>query len=118
MVTIEQKICQKCKVEKPIDSFGIRKATEDGHNPVCLECRRDYFRKRRIKQAKKTRIPGSKPKTDTEKIQEPAQKKTTVQHEESAEAQLIMAFKKTTIKSFIKDDLIPMLERAIEERFA
>jgi hypothetical protein len=113
----QTKICQKCKVEKPIDDFGIRRSADDGHNPVCLECRRKYYQEFRTKQAKKTKVPGLKPKTDKSKASEPPQKKTIAQPEEMAETQFIKAFKKDTIKTFIRNNLIPILERALEEEF-
>jgi hypothetical protein len=33
------KVCSKCKVDKPLDSFGKRKASKDGLQHSCKECR-------------------------------------------------------------------------------
>lgn len=113
----QTKTCQKCKVEKPIDEFGIRRSADDGHNPMCLECRREYYQEFRTKQAKKTKAPGPKPKIDRSKASEPPQKKTIAQSEDMAEARFIKAFKKDIIKAFLRNNLIPILERAVEEEF-
>jgi hypothetical protein len=32
------KVCTKCEVEKPLDSFAKRKASEDGLHYYCKEC--------------------------------------------------------------------------------
>lgn len=109
------KVCVTCEIEKPIDDFGILKSAKDGHNPMCLECRREYFRDVRERETKKIKIPDRKPKTDGAKISELPKKQITAQQVESAESQLIKDFKKAVIKSFIRDDLIPMLQKAAEE---
>ena len=111
------KICVKCGTEKSIDEFGVLRSSEDGRNPLCFECKRKRDRTSRNKQANKAKAPDRRSRVDKPKSAKPQEKKIIAQHEESAEAQLIKAFKKTTIKSFIRDDLIPMLERAVEERF-
>ena len=33
------KVCTKCKVEKPLDSFGSNRRTKDGLQHYCKECR-------------------------------------------------------------------------------
>jgi hypothetical protein len=35
-----KKICNKCGLEKPIELFVVRKRNKDGHDPICLECKR------------------------------------------------------------------------------
>jgi hypothetical protein len=32
------KTCSKCKINKPLDSYHIRKANKDGHKGICKEC--------------------------------------------------------------------------------
>src|SRR5579863_7019727 len=32
------KICIKCKIEKPIEEFGIRRRSKDGHHYYCKLC--------------------------------------------------------------------------------
>ena len=115
--TPQTKKCAKCQTEKVIDEFGILRSSEDGYNPLCLECKRKRDHDSRAKKTNKAKIPGRKSIPDKPKSVEPPEKKITAQHEESAETQLIRAFKKTTIKSFIRDDLVPMLERAVDEKF-
>jgi hypothetical protein len=111
------KICATCKVEKGINEFGILRSSEDGHNSVCLECRKLYFRESRKKQPKKEEAFASKPKIDKLKMPKPPQEKIIAKPEEITEADFIRAFKKDTISVFVKNDLIPMLERLVEERF-
>jgi hypothetical protein len=113
----ETKVCAQCQTKKPIDEFGILKSSKDGHNSVCFECKRKRDRDSRAKKAKKARPPAHERTCDKRKDAEPPEKKKISQHEESAEAQLIKAFKKATIKTFVKDDLIPMIERAVEAGF-
>jgi len=113
----QTKICVKCGTEKLIGEFGVLRSSGDGHNPLCFKCKRKRDHDSRTNQASKGKAPDRKSRPGKLKSPKPPEKKITVQHEESAEAQLIKAFKKTTIKSFIRDDLIPMLERAVEERF-
>jgi hypothetical protein len=117
MTEEQTKICAKCNIEKPLNKFGIRKSAQDGRNPMCLECRRQYFRDIREKQTRKAGVSGSKSKKDKLKIPKPPQEKTTIKPEELAEARFIDAFKRETIKAFIKNDLIPMLETIIGEKF-
>ena len=45
------KVCVRCKKEKEITEFGIRKASKDGRHYVCKEClreanKRDYYKHR------------------------------------------------------------------------
>jgi len=115
--TPQTKKCAKCHFEKPINEFGILRSSEDGHNPLCFECKRKRDRTSRTKQVNRAKAPDRRSKANKPKSAKPQEKKIIAQHKEPAEAQLIRAFKKTTIKSFIRDDLIPMLERAVEEKF-
>lgn len=39
---MEQKTCIRCKQTKPITEFGRLKSTEDGMNPRCRSCLREY----------------------------------------------------------------------------
>lgn len=39
---MEQKTCIRCKQTKPITEFGRLKSTEDGMNPRCKSCLREY----------------------------------------------------------------------------
>lgn len=41
---MEQKTCIRCKQTKPITEFGRLKSTEDGMNPRCKSCLREYAR--------------------------------------------------------------------------
>lgn len=41
---MEQKTCIRCKQTKPITEFGRLKSTEDGINPRCKSCLREYAR--------------------------------------------------------------------------
>lgn len=34
----EKKKCRLCKAEKPLDEFGIRRASPDGKNSMCKKC--------------------------------------------------------------------------------
>lgn len=112
----ESKICAKCGVEKPIGEFGILRSSGDGHNPLCFDCKRKRDQTSRAKKVNKEKTPDQKRRRGRPKnVSLP--KEIVDKHKESGEAQLIRAFKKTTIKSFIKDDLIPMLERTVEEKF-
>lgn len=114
----QTKICAKCQIEKPVDDFGVLKSSRDGRNPLCFECKRKRDQDSRAKQTNKAKpLPDRKSRSDKPKSAEAVKKKTIAQNGESAEAHLINAFKKTTIKSFIRDDLIPMLERIAEEKF-
>lgn len=113
----QTKICSRCRAEKPINEFGILKSSEDGHNPVCFDCKRKRDRDSRAKKGEKAKTPEGKSRRGRPRIAKPPQEKIIARHEEPAEAQLIAAFKKTTIKAFVKDDLIPMIERAVEEKF-
>lgn len=118
MVEMAQiKTCTKCQTEKPIDEFGILKKSKDGHNSMCSDCKRAYDRDSKAKQAKKAKVPDRKARPQKPKSAEPPQKKISIEHEESAEDRFIRVFKKTTIKSFIRDDLIPTLEKIAEEKF-
>lgn len=112
----QKKTCAKCRVEKSVDEFGILKSTKDGRNPLCFECKRKRDRDSRAKGSKAKIAADRKPRFEKTKSGEPLEKKIVAQNEESAEARLINAFKKTTIKSFIRDDLIPLLERIVEEK--
>lgn len=38
------KICTKCKLEKPLSSFGKLKKTKDGLNTNCKDCKQTYFK--------------------------------------------------------------------------
>lgn len=40
-LTLDFKRCSKCKVEKPLDSFGNKKSTKDGKQFYCKVCRAD-----------------------------------------------------------------------------
>jgi len=111
------KICTKCQAEKSIDEFGILTSSSDGHNPLCFECKRNRDHDSKTKKTNRAKVHDRRLGSKKTKSAELPEKKITAQHEESAETQLIRAFKKTTIKSFIKDDLIPMLEVAVEEKF-
>ena len=114
----QRKKCTKCQAEKPIDEFGILKKSKDGHNSLCFECKRDYDRDSRTKKTRKAKAADRRSRPEKAKTAETVEKKITVKHEESAEDGLIRAFKKKTIKNFIKNDLIPMLDKAVEEKFA
>lgn len=37
------KICSKCKIEKPIEHFGLLSHSKDGHRHICKECRRNEY---------------------------------------------------------------------------
>jgi hypothetical protein len=113
----QTKTCTKCQTEKAINEFGILRSSEDGHNPLCFDCKRKRDRTSKTKQANKAEARDQRSKPGRAKTTEPPQKEIVAHHKEPAEAQLIRAFKKTTIKSFIRDDLIPMLERLAEEKF-
>jgi len=113
----QTKICAKCQIEKAIDEFGILRSTEDGHNPLCFECKRQRDQDSRDRKGKKAKTLEGKSKRGGPKKVSIPEEKIIAQQEEPAEIQLIKAFKKTTIKNFIKDDLIPILEKAVEERF-
>ena len=39
---MEQKTCIRCKQTKPITGFGRLRSTEDGMNPRCKSCLREY----------------------------------------------------------------------------
>ena len=112
--TPQTKICAKCQTEKPIDEFGILRSSEDGHNPLCFLCKRQRDQDSRAKKNKKVKVPDRRPRPDKVKSAELPEKKITVEHEEPAEAQLVKVLKKTIIKSFVKDELIPMLERIVQ----
>ena len=42
MYTVNMKECSKCGVKKPLDKFRKRKASRDGYEPSCKECRRAH----------------------------------------------------------------------------
>lgn len=48
-----EKCCSKCKVKKPLESFGKDKKTKDGHNCYCKECARIKSRLYRINNLEK-----------------------------------------------------------------
>ena len=111
---LQIKICAKCQTEKPIDEFGILRSSEDGHNPLCFDCKRKRDHDSRTKQANKAKASNRRSRPGRPKSVEAPEKKITAQLEESAEAQLVKVLKKTIIKSFVKDELIPMLERIVQ----
>lgn len=116
----ETKICKQCKTEKPIEEFGILRSSEDGHNRLCFACKRQRQREydSKGKRANKDKfVRDRKPETEKPKIPQSPEKETAVQHEEPSEAQLMKTLKKNIIKNFIRSDLIPMLERTVEEKF-
>ena len=39
------KVCSKCNTEKPLDNFGVNRATKDGFQYHCKECIRAYSKK-------------------------------------------------------------------------
>jgi len=39
------KVCTKCNTDKPLDSFGINRATKDGLQYHCKACIREYAKK-------------------------------------------------------------------------
>ena len=41
------KKCRNCKIEKPLDQFGIRKGNIDGRNGQCKSCESEYGKKYR-----------------------------------------------------------------------
>lgn len=36
------KICTKCKIEKPISEFGVRRRAKDGYKARCRKCTNEY----------------------------------------------------------------------------
>ncbi len=38
------KICLRCRTEKPLSDFSLRKASRDGHNHWCRSCASDYHK--------------------------------------------------------------------------
>ncbi len=42
---MKTKICTKCSIEKSLDSFCIKKASKDNHNPSCKSCMNLYKKK-------------------------------------------------------------------------
>lgn len=48
------KVCARCKQEKPLSEFGVKKRTKDGLNPYCKDCIREYTKE--LKNKKKERI--------------------------------------------------------------
>lgn len=47
---MEQKTCIRCKQTKPITEFGRLKSTEDGMNPRCKKCVREYAARAYVKR--------------------------------------------------------------------
>jgi hypothetical protein len=47
---IESKTCTKCKIEKPVARFGIKRDTRDGYQPYCRDCIAIAKRKSRQKK--------------------------------------------------------------------
>lgn len=42
---MKNKICSKCKTQKPLDDFGYNKATKDGYSSWCRKCCADSQRR-------------------------------------------------------------------------
>ena len=42
---MQHKLCTKCKVEKPLESFGKRKGVKDGRRSQCTMCDIEYNKK-------------------------------------------------------------------------
>ena len=49
-----EKICSKCLINKPLDDFGKRKTSQDGHKGVCKNCEKDQNKK--LYESKKEQI--------------------------------------------------------------
>lgn len=115
----QTKICAKCRAEKSVAEFGVLRSSEDGYNPLCFECKRKRDKESRAKKGEKAKTPKGKSRHGRPRIDKPPKEKiTTARHEEPVETQLIRAIKKAAIKAFIRDELIPMMEKAVEEKFA
>ena len=41
---MQTKLCNKCKVEKPLEAFGKRKGVKDGRRSQCTKCDVEYNR--------------------------------------------------------------------------
>lgn len=58
------KICSKCKAEKSLDSFGIRKDTKDGKTYHCKSCNseesRAFYAKNRDRRLAQSRVYAAK----------------------------------------------------------
>lgn len=38
-----KKMCNKCEIEKDLNSFPKRKSSKDGHRNECFECKKIYY---------------------------------------------------------------------------
>lgn len=45
---MEMKVCSKCKVEKPVGEFGLRRDSRDGRRGECRECAAAYQRRYQV----------------------------------------------------------------------
>jgi hypothetical protein len=45
---MENKTCSKCKVDLPINNFGINNRTKDGFKAWCKQCSKEYMKGYRI----------------------------------------------------------------------
>lgn len=45
-INVEYKMCSRCGQTKPIDSFGIGRSNNDGHNSWCKLCVKEYCKSR------------------------------------------------------------------------
>jgi hypothetical protein len=114
----ETKVCTVCRAEKPISEFGILKSSEDGHNSKCFPCKRNYDQKHRSKKAKRKATSRVKVGVERPKIPESEKREKIVQPDQPTitETHLIAALKRNAIKGFIKNDLLPWLEKTTGEK--
>ncbi len=99
---LQSKVCSKCKIEKPIDEFGILNRSKDGHSPVCFLCRRKSP-KPKHRQGRPLKIISPVVSSSKRGVKD-----------ESEDNRLFSDFRKGIIGNFIKSDLIPMLEKLIK----
>lgn len=46
-MSIDGKVCTKCKIYKEIEHFDFNKCSSDGYNQWCKECKREYYQAHR-----------------------------------------------------------------------
>jgi hypothetical protein len=50
---IDQRVCHKCKVEKPISEFSQNKTKKGNHSYICKSCNKEYMKKYYLKNKEK-----------------------------------------------------------------
>ncbi len=59
VAAMTEKPCQKCSVVKPLEEYGRRKDTVDGHHGACKECLRDYGKARYVPRPRRPAFDGT-----------------------------------------------------------